>query len=75
MWRFVLTVTSPSLNYSYNQNIDSLTDLEAIMGNSLHNKIYLGRKIDLHSRGAVALVCIGAATGLALVLLALRLFK
>jgi len=45
------------------------------MGNSLHNKIYLGRKIDLHSRGAVALVCIGAATGLALVLLALRLFK
>jgi hypothetical protein len=45
------------------------------MGNSLHNKIYLGRRLDLHNRGAVALMCIGAAAGLVLVLLALRAFK
>ena len=45
------------------------------MGNSLHNKIYLGRRVGLHSRGTVALMCIGAAAGLALVLLALRTFK
>ena len=45
------------------------------MGNSLHNKIHLGRRIDLHSRGALVLMCVGAAAGLALVLLALRAFK
>jgi len=79
MWSFVLTVTRPSLIYFYNQvigtYIESALSLEAIMGNSLHNKIYLGRRVGLHSRGTVALMCIGAAAGLALVLLALRTFK
>ena len=42
------------------------------MGNSLHNKIHLGRRFD---RGTVALMCIGAVAGLTLVLLALRSFK
>jgi len=45
------------------------------MGNSLHNKIYLGRRIDLHSKGAMALLCLGAVAGLAIVLLAIRTFK
>ena len=43
------------------------------MGNSLHNKIYLGRRIDLHRRRALALMCAGAVAGIALVWLALRL--
>ncbi len=76
MWRFVLTVTGASSKTSYNLDIDSLiATLEANMGNSLHNKIYLGRRLDLHNRGAVALMCVGAAAGLVLVLLALRAFK
>jgi len=45
------------------------------MGNSLHNKIYLKRRIDLHSRRVQALVCASAATGLALLWLALRALK
>ncbi|WP_200953835.1 MULTISPECIES: hypothetical protein [unclassified Duganella] len=45
------------------------------MGNSLHNKIYLKRRIDLHSRRFQALVCASAVTGLALVWLALRTLK
>jgi hypothetical protein len=45
------------------------------MGNSLHNKIYLGRRIDLHRRRAVALMCAGAVAGIALVWLALRVLK
>ncbi|WP_374583877.1 hypothetical protein [Pseudoduganella sp.] len=46
------------------------------MGNSLHNKIYLKRRIDLHSRRAQAVM--GASVlvaGAALVWLALRMFK
>ncbi|WP_426342383.1 hypothetical protein ACN9MZ_12245 [Pseudoduganella sp. S-14] len=45
------------------------------MGNSLHNKIYLKRRIDLHSRRVQALVCATAVTGLALAWLALRALK
>ncbi|MCE3261852.1 MAG: hypothetical protein K0R43_931 [Pseudoduganella sp.] len=46
------------------------------MGNSLHNKIYLGRRIDLHSRRAQALMCASAlVAGSALLWLALRLLK
>ena len=76
MWRFVLTVTGASSKTSYNLVIDSRkATVEAKMGNSLHNKIYLGRRLDLHNRGAVALMCVGAAAGLVLVLLALRAFK
>ncbi|WP_426171205.1 hypothetical protein [Pseudoduganella sp. R-34] len=45
------------------------------MGNSLHNKIYLKRRIDLHSRRLQALVCATAVTGLALAWLALRALK
>lgn len=45
------------------------------MGNSLHNKIYLKRRIDLHSRRVQALVCASAVTGLALVWLAMRALK
>ena len=45
------------------------------MGNSLHNKIYLKRRIDLHSRRIQALVCASAVTGLALAWLALRALK
>jgi hypothetical protein len=49
---------------------------EATMGNSLHNKIYLGRRIDLHSRRAQALMCASAlVAGSALLWLALRLLK
>lgn len=35
------------------------------MGNSLHNKIYLGRRGWLASRGAQALLALGAAVALA----------
>ena len=45
------------------------------MGNSLHNKIYLGRRIGLHSRRAQALMCAGAVAGLALAWLVLRVLK
>ncbi|MGO4381017.1 hypothetical protein AB4Z19_22290 [Pseudoduganella sp. RAF19] len=45
------------------------------MGNSLHNKIYLGRRIDLHTRTTQALLCIGAVAGFAIVWLAFRAFK
>ena len=45
------------------------------MGNSLHTKIYLKRRIDLHSRRVQALVCASAVTGLALMWLALRALK
>lgn len=46
------------------------------MGNSLHNKIYLGRRIDLHSRRIQALMCTSAVVaGAALVWLALRMLK
>jgi hypothetical protein len=45
------------------------------MGNSLHNKIYLKRRFDLHSRRVQALMCAGAVTGIALAWLALRALK
>ncbi|WP_169433295.1 hypothetical protein [Pseudoduganella violaceinigra] len=45
------------------------------MGNSLHNKIYLKRRFDLHSRRLQALVCASAVTGMVLVWLALRTLK
>jgi hypothetical protein len=45
------------------------------MGNSLHNKIYLKRRFDLHSRRAQAVLCAGAVVGIALAWLALRLLK
>lgn len=43
------------------------------MGNSLHNKIYLGRRTD--NRRIKALMCATAVTSLALAWLALRLLK
>jgi allophanate hydrolase subunit 1 len=49
--------------------------VETIMGNSLHNKIHLGRRIDLHSRTAHAVMWLGAAAGLALVWLAIQTLK
>ena len=45
------------------------------MGNSLHNKIYTKPRLDLHSRRVQALMCATAATGVALVWLALRVLK
>lgn len=45
------------------------------MGNSLHNKIYLKRRIDLHSRRAQALMGASALVAGALVWLALRMLK
>lgn len=45
------------------------------MGNSLHNKIYLKRRFGLHSRRAQAMLCAGAAAGIALAWLALRVLK
>lgn len=45
------------------------------MGNSLHNKIYLKRRLDLHSRRAQALMCATAVAGGALLWLAMRMLK
>jgi len=45
------------------------------MGNSLHNKIYLKRRLDLHSRSAQMLLGAGALAGIALAWLVLRSFK
>jgi len=45
------------------------------MGKTLHNKIYLGRRLDLHSRSAQVLLAAGFAVGIALVWLALRALK
>jgi hypothetical protein len=42
------------------------------MGNSLHNKIHLGRRADAALR---AMICAGAVAGLGLLLLALRTLK
>lgn len=42
------------------------------MGNSLHNKIYLGRGSVLASKRMQALFCIGAAVGAGLVWLMIR---
>ncbi len=42
------------------------------MGNSLHNKIYLGRSSVLGSRGMRAVLTVGAALGLGLLWIALR---
>lgn len=45
------------------------------MGNSLHNKIYLKRRIHLHSRRAQAVLGATAVVGMALAWLALRMLK
>ena len=45
------------------------------MGNSLHNKIYLGRTSALGSRRVQALMAVGAVLGLGLAWMALRSFK
>jgi hypothetical protein len=45
------------------------------MGNSLHNKIYLGRRsIALSSKRAQALLCIAAFATVGLIWLAIRTF-
>jgi hypothetical protein len=43
--------------------------LETVMGNSLHNKIYLGRRNRLH------MLLAGVATGLGVFLLAFKAFR
>jgi hypothetical protein len=46
------------------------------MGNSLHNKIYLGRGArGFHSRGMQALLLVGAVAGAGLLWFLLREFK
>jgi len=46
------------------------------MGNSLHNKIYLGRRSrGFHSRGMQALLCVGAVAGAGLLWFLLRNIK
>lgn len=47
------------------------------MGNSLHNKIYLGRRSValLHNKRVQALLGVGACAGVALAWLALRTFR
>ncbi|MFP5392020.1 MAG: hypothetical protein ACLGI6_10840 [Gammaproteobacteria bacterium] len=45
------------------------------MGNSLHNKIYLGRKSILRSRPIQAAILAGAMAGLSVVWIAMRAFK
>jgi hypothetical protein len=49
--------------------------LESVMGNSLHNKIYLGRTTVLGSRRMQGLVALSALVGICLVWLAFRSFK
>ena len=46
------------------------------MGNSLHNKIYLGRGLSIFdSRSMQTLAILGAVTGASLVWLAIRAYK
>ncbi|MES2263216.1 MAG: hypothetical protein V4724_32235 [Pseudomonadota bacterium] len=46
------------------------------MGNSLHNKIYLGRRhMALTTRRAQGLLLVGAVAGVALVWMAIRTLK
>jgi hypothetical protein len=45
------------------------------MGNSLHNKIYLGRHSALASRKLKVLLALGALVGMAVVWMAIRGFK
>lgn len=45
------------------------------MGNSLHNKIYLGRTSVLASRRLQAVLALGAFVGIGLVWLAIRTLK
>jgi hypothetical protein len=46
--------------------------LESVMGNSLHNKIYLGRRSVLASRRLRMVLGMGAAAGVGLALLMFR---
>lgn len=46
------------------------------MGNSLHNKIYLGRRIrGFHSRHMQALLCAAALAGVGILWLVIRTLK
>ncbi len=45
------------------------------MGNSLHNKIYLGRHSLLHSKRLQAAMLLGAVASLGLAWLALRILR
>jgi hypothetical protein len=49
--------------------------MESVMGNSLHNKIYLGRTTGFGSRRMQGLVALSALVGICLVWLAYRSFK
>ena len=45
------------------------------MGNSLHNKIYLGRRSPLASRGLQAVLAVGLAASMALAWVTLRFLR
>lgn len=65
----------PSLKFSYNGERAIHSILEIIMGNSLHNKIHLGRRsLGFHSRGMQILLFVGTIACATLIWLALRAF-
>jgi hypothetical protein len=55
--------------------IGSSLFLESVMGNSLHNKIYLGRSSRLGSRRLRSLLALTVTVGIALALMAFRSLK
>jgi hypothetical protein len=77
---FVLAVTIPSEFYSYNESSTfGFLISEAIMGNSLHNKIYLGRRHAalnaLSTKRVQALLLFTAVAGAALAWFAIQALK
>jgi len=77
---FVPAVTVQSRIYSYNESSTfGLLISEAIMGNSLHNKIYLGRRHAalnaLSTKRVQALLLFTAVAGAALAWFAIQALK
>jgi hypothetical protein len=72
---FVRAVTHEPAPCFYNQTIDNALIWENIMGNSLHNKIYLGRASALGSKRMVAMLMLGALAAAGLGWLALNTLK
>jgi len=67
------SVTLRSSKCFYNLVMSSFFTTESIMGNSLHNKIYLGRRsVALGTKRVQALLCVAAFASIGAVWLLIR---
>lgn len=73
---FVFGVTRRRCRWIHNWYIDEFSLYwEQVMGNSLHDKIYLGRTSVLSSKPIQAALFVGACVSIGLVWLAMRAFR